>query len=270
MVNRETLAEWLRFQVEAGADEAIGAAPVDRYGLAEARPADPAPPARVTVAPLPERRVPAAAAASALASPAAAAASAREIAAGCATLDELRAALLAFNGCALKDTATQLVFADGNPAAKVMLVGEAPGRDEDRIGRPFVGESGQLLDRMLAAIGLDRGSVYITNIIPWRPPGNRHPSQDETTACAPFAERHIELVGPRVLVLLGGVSAGTLLQRSDGITRLRGRWHEYQSTTGPIPAMPTFHPAYLLRQPALKRESWRDLLAIKDKLASLA
>ena len=264
MVAEGTARDWLRFLVEAGADEAIGTEPVNRYRQPE--PAAPAPSLVPPPGP-PPRRVPAAAAATALAPPDAAAASARERAAACRTLAELKQALLDFDGCALKDTATQLVFADGNPQASVMLVGEAPGRDEDRMGLPFVGESGQLLDRMLATIGLDRASVYITNIITWRPPGNRHPSQEEITACAPFALRHIELVGPKLLVLLGGVSAGTLLNRSEGITRLRGRWHEYKTGTGIIPAMPTFHPAYLLRQPALKRESWRDLLAIKDKLS---
>jgi DNA polymerase len=263
MVGREILAEWLSFQVDAGADEAIGAEAIDRYRAPPpAAAAEPDPPMPVA----PPRRMPTAAAATALEPAGAAAASAQQRAQACGSLTELRQALLEFDGCALKDTATQLVFADGNPQAAVMLIGEAPGRDEDRTGLPFVGESGQLLDRMLAAIGLDRTSVYITNIVPWRPPGNRHPSQDETTACAPFAARHIELVAPKLLVLLGGVSAGTLLGRSEGITRLRGRWHEYRSTAGIIPAMPTFHPAYLLRQPALKRESWRDLLEIKDKL----
>ena len=269
MAEHGTLHEWLRFQVEAGADEAIGGEPVNRYRTSlPAAPASTAASAAAAVEAV--RRPPAAAAATALAPPAAAAASARERAQACDTLAALRRALLDFDGCALKDTATQLVFADGNPAAPVMLVGEAPGRDEDRLGLPFVGESGQLLDRMLAAIGLDRTGVYITNIVSWRPPGNRHPSQEETTACAPFVMRHIELVAPRILILLGGVSAGTLLGRSEGITRLRGRWHEYKATTRTIPAMPTFHPAYLLRQPALKRESWRDLLAIKDKLDEIA
>lgn len=186
----------------------------------------------------------------------------------CHTVAELSAALQNFEGCALKKTATQLVFADGNPEAAVMLVGEAPGREEDRMGLPFVGESGRLLDRMLAAIGLDRNSVYITNVVFWRPPGNRHPSQEETTVCAPFARRHVALVKPKVLVLLGGVAAQTLLDTSEGITRLRGRWFTYPGPDQPIPALPTFHPAYLLRQPALKRAAWQDLLAIKAKIAS--
>ncbi len=190
------------------------------------------------------------------------------IAERCRTIAALRAALQDFEGCALKKTAAQLVFADGNPEAEVMLVGEAPGREEDRMGLPFVGESGRLLDRMLAAIGLDRNSVYITNVVFWRPPGNRHPSQEETTVCAPFARQHVALVKPKVLVLLGGVAAQTLLDTSEGITRLRGRWFAYPGPDRAIPALPTFHPAYLLRQPALKRAAWQDLLAIKAKIAS--
>jgi DNA polymerase len=187
------------------------------------------------------------------------------------TLEALRTALEQFEGCPLKHTATNLVFADGNPAARVMIVGEAPGADEDRIGRPFVGVSGQLLDRMLGWIGLDRTSVYITNVLFWRPPGNRTPTQAEIAACLPFVERHIELVSPDILVLAGAASAKTLLARNEGITRLRGRWMLYESSgmTRPVPAMAIFHPAFLLRQPAQKREVWRDLLAIRDKLDSL-
>jgi DNA polymerase len=193
---------------------------------------------------------------------------AREAAAGCQTLDELRQALAAFDGCALRETAMNLVFADGNPEADLMLVGEGPGAEEDRMGLPFVGPSGKLLDRMLAAIGRDRTSAYITNIVPWRPPGNRNPSTDETTACLPFTERHIQLIQPKVLVLLGSTAAGTLLERREGITRLRGRWHVYDKTEPAVDTMPTFHPAYLLRQPAQKRRAWQDFLAIKARLNS--
>jgi DNA polymerase len=184
------------------------------------------------------------------------------------SLSELRAALESFDGCPLKATATNLVFADGNPRARVMLVGEAPGADEDRIGRPFVGVSGQLLDRMLAAIGLDRTSVYITNTIFWRPPGNRTPTPAETAACLPFVERHIELVAPEVLVLAGNAAAKTLLLRNEGITRIHGRWFEYQSAgmSRPVPTMPIYHPAYLLRSAGQKRDAWRDLLLIRDRL----
>ena len=199
---------------------------------------------------------------------------ARTRAAAAATLPDLRAAVEAFEGCALKETATHTVFADGADGARAMFIGEAPGADEDRIGRPFVGVSGQLLDRMLAAIGLSRSlNAYITNILFWRPPGNREPSSEEIALCLPFVMRHIELVRPKVLVFLGGPSAKTLLGRAEGITRLRGKWQEFR-TQGmlergepPIAAMAMFHPAYLLRTPGAKREAWRDLMALKARLA---
>jgi uracil-DNA glycosylase len=256
----------LRWLVEAGADEAIGEGPVDRYAQA-ARPVMPVPaapmPARVpAVTGLAEAPIPA---------PAAALQSARALAAAAKSVAELKEALAAFDGCALKRTATRLVFADGNPEAKVMLIGEAPGADEDRAGLPFVGVSGQLLDRMLGAIGLDRRSAYITNVIFWRPPGNRQPTPAEIATCLPFVERHIELAAPEILVLVGGASAKTLLARSDGITKLRGRWFSYESAgmSRPVPTMPTYHPAFLLRQPAQKREAWRDWLAIAERLATI-
>jgi len=182
------------------------------------------------------------------------------------TLDELRAILDKFEGCALKSTAGQLVFADGNPEARVMLVGEAPGRDEDIEGLPFVGRSGKLLDRMLAAIGLDRTSVYIANIVPWRPPGNRTPTPQESQICLPFILRQIELADPDILVCLGGPSAQTLLGIKDGITKTRGRWFAFETGKREIRAMPTFHPAFLLRSPLQKRFAWRDFLAIKKAL----
>lgn len=194
------------------------------------------------------------------------------MAAAAATLDELRAAVGRFEECALKRTATNTVFADGNPKAPLMFVGEAPGADEDLRGLPFVGKAGQLLDRMLAAIGLNREHAYITNILFWRPPGNRQPTSGEIAACLPFVERHIELVSPEVLVLLGGTAAKTLLARSEGIMRLRGRWFDY-STPGlarPVPALATFHPAYLLRSPGQKRQAWQDFLAVKDRLATVS
>jgi uracil-DNA glycosylase family 4 len=193
------------------------------------------------------------------------------LAAGATTLAELKAIVEAFEGCALKAMATKTVFADGNPEAKIMLVGEAPGAEEDLQGKPFVGLSGQLLDRMMAAIGLDRTQVYIANMLPWRPPGNRQPSSQELTQCLPFIQRQIELVKPQVLVLVGGVAAKTLLGRTDGIMRMRGQWHPYQ-TTGletPIAATAIFHPAYLLRSPGQKREAWKDLLMIQDKLNTI-
>jgi DNA polymerase len=198
------------------------------------------------------------------------AALARQLAAGASTLEELRAAMAGFDGCNLKSTAKNLVFADGNPQASLMLVGEAPGRDEDLEGLPFVGRSGRLLDRMLAAIGYDRNSVYIANVIPWRPPGNRAPTPHETEICRPFIERQIELVNPKVLVNLGGPSAKTLLDTSEGILRLRGNWRVHTTRSGvAIPAMPTLHPAYLLRTPAHKRLAWRDFVDVKVKLREL-
>ena len=184
------------------------------------------------------------------------------------TLDELRAILDKFDGCALKATATRLVFADGNPQARVMFVGEAPGRDEDIEGLPFVGRSGKLLDRMLAAIGLDRTSVYIANIVPWRPPGNRTPTPQESQICLPFILRQIELADPDVMVCLGGPSAQTLLGIKEGITKTRGRWFSFDTGKREIRAMPTFHPAFLLRSPLQKRFAWRDFLAIKKALGS--
>ena len=265
----------LLWQLEAGADEAIGERPEARLGKlgAKERPLEPAagaarlasqPPAAAASPPV--RRPPAA-----LAPPADAVRNARELASAAQTLEELKAALTAFEGCALKETATNLVFADGNPATKLMLVGEAPGADEDRQGKPFVGVSGQLLDRMMAAIGLDRSHFYITNVLFWRPPGNRQPTAGEIAACLPFVERHIELVDPEILVLVGGSSAKTLLGKSEGIMRLRGQWFPYQSAAmaRPIPALAIYHPAYLLRAPAQKRDAWRDLLGLKERLRSL-
>jgi DNA polymerase len=193
---------------------------------------------------------------------------AREAAKSAATLDELRALLEGFQGCGLRATATQLVFADGNPDARVMFVGEAPGYEEDQSGKPFVGRSGKLLDRMLAAIGLDRSTAYIANVVPWRPPGNRTPTPQETAICLPFIRRQIELVDPDVLVCLGGPSAQTLLGVRDGITRMRGRWFPYDTGTREIRAIATFHPAFLLRSPLQKRLAWRDFLAIKKALAA--
>ncbi len=192
---------------------------------------------------------------------------AREAARSAGTLEELREILGRFEGCALRGTANKLVFADGNPQARVMFVGEAPGRDEDIEGLPFVGRSGKLLDRMLHAIGLDRTSAYIANIIPWRPPGNRTPTPQESQICLPFIQRQIELANPDILVSLGGPSAQTLLGIKDGILKTRGRWFTYNTGTREIRAIATLHPAYLLRQPLQKRLAWRDFLAIKKALS---
>jgi DNA polymerase len=191
---------------------------------------------------------------------------ARDLAAGAASLDDLQACLAAFEGCNLKLTAKKLVFADGNPEARLMFVGEAPGRDEDLQGKPFVGRSGQLLDRMLGAIGLDRSSAYIANVVPWRPPGNRTPTPQETEICKPFIVRQIELVNPDVLVFLGAASAKTLLGVQDGIRKMRGRWMTYPGGGKEIAAIATYHPAYLLRSPLEKRLSWRDFLSIRSRL----
>jgi uracil-DNA glycosylase len=191
---------------------------------------------------------------------------AREAAKRAASLEDLRALLEAFEGCTLRATATQLVFADGNPKARLMFVGEAPGSEEDMTGRPFVGRSGKLLDRMIEAIGLDRSSVYIANVVPWRPPGNRTPTPQETAICLPFIRRQIELADPNILVCLGQPSTQALLGTKEGITRTRGRWFNYDTGTREIRALATLHPAYLLRQPLQKRFAWRDFLAIKKAL----
>jgi DNA polymerase len=197
---------------------------------------------------------------------AAAVASAREAARSAGTLDELEALLEAFDGCPLKATAKSTCFYRGNPAARIMVIGEAPGRDEDLVGKPFVGRAGQLLDRMLAAIELGEADVHITNIVYWRPPGNRTPTPEEAQACRPFLERQMELVAPDVILTLGGPAAKALLDTSDGILKLRGRWREITVGARTVRLMPTLHPAYLLRQPEAKRQTWRDLLQLKIAL----
>ncbi|WP_374371372.1 uracil-DNA glycosylase [Dongia sp.] len=274
-----TALQLLSFYIEGGADTAIAPEPQSRFGQSGAPWAEPAAipqtqPAIARPAAAAQRVVPSPAASPRIAATAdlALAQSAREAAREAASLDDLKSALLRFDGIAsLRQHATNLVFADGNPAARVMLVGEAPGADEDRLGKPFVGVSGQLLDRMLAAIGLDRTTFYITNTCFWRPPGNRKPTEAELVAQAPFVQRHIELINPAVLVLVGASAAHTLLGTNDGITRLRGRWFDYKSDglAQPIPALPIFHPAFLLRQPAQKRETWADLLKLKTRLAEI-
>ena len=274
----------LGWYLEAGVDEAIGPEPVDRFadtrspapvqGAAADANAHPGirPTARPATGPTPAPRPQLAATPDGPTGAARAAAhsAAHSAADGADSLEALHAAVLAFDGCGLKVTATNTVFSDGVAGAPVMIVGEAPGADEDRAGKPFVGVSGQLLDRMLASIGLDRGrNVYISNVLPWRPPGNRNPTEGEMGACLPFIRRHIELAAPRVLVLVGGTSAKTLLDRGEGITRLRGRWFDWQGPAGgpPIPTLATYHPAYLLRSPGQKASAWKDLLALKRWLA---
>lgn len=194
---------------------------------------------------------------------------AREAAASATSLGELNGILAGFTGCNLRQTAKSLVFADGNPEARLMFVGEAPGREEDEAGVPFVGRSGQLLDRMLAAIGLDRSAAYIANVVPWRPPGNRTPTPQETEICKPFIERQIALASPDILVLLGAAPAAALLGTSDGILKMRGRWFDYQAAGKTIKVLATLHPAYLLRQPQQKRLAWRDFRDLKRRYAEL-
>ena len=277
---RPDLRELLAFYADAGVDEPLDEEPVNRFEL----------PAPTAAAPRSLAEVPASRSEpQASANPAnerqaailasrpravvpdeAQAGLARELAAKAATLDELREAMASFDGCNLKFTAKSTVFAEGNPQAALMLVGEAPGRDEDIEGVPFAGKAGQLLDRMLAAIGLSRSEVHIANVLPWRPPGNREPTPHETEICRPFIERQIELVNPKVLVNLGGLSAKILLQASEGILRLRGNWHSHTTASGiAIPAMPTLHPTYLLSSPNHKKLAWRDLLEVKMKLREL-
>jgi uracil-DNA glycosylase family 4 len=243
------LLEW---QIELGAIDAIGDAPVDRYGLPDLPPwSARAKQAATAVTPGLAEEV--------VADPVA---EARAAARGAATLDDLRAALAAFEHCELKKGARNLVFCDGVPGARVMLIGEAPGRDEDREGRPFVGRAGQLLDRMLAAVDLSRESlVYITNVLPWRPPHNRDPKPEEIAMMVPFLQRHVELAAPDVLVLMGNHSCQAVLGRR-GILRLRGTWTEGFGK----PALPMTHPAYLLRTPLAKREAWADLLSLQARL----
>jgi DNA polymerase len=261
----------LTLQRDWGADEGLSDDPVDRFAsrpavaLVEPRPAEPASPTRVS--PISASPVPALP--RGVARPAATQATA--LAAACTTLNALRAAIAGFEGCALRDTATNLVFSDGNPAARIMLVGEAPGAEEDRAGLPFVGASGQLLDRMLGSIGLDRSQVLITNILPWRPPGNRTPSETEIAVCLPFVLRHIALVAPEVLLLLGATSVRAITGNTQGIRRLRGQWQSLvvPGLDRPVPALPTYHPAYLLRTPLAKREAWADLLDLQNRLSSI-
>jgi DNA polymerase len=249
-ITRAAMIEALAWQVELGADEAIGDLPVNRFDVPEPR--RPERPAPAAAPPPPATEQPGTAA----------------IAAACTDLAGLRAAMAEFEGCALKLGARNLVFADGNPAARLMVIGEAPGRDEDLAGLPFVGRSGQLLDRMLAAIGLGRraedpaSSVYITNTLPWRPPSNREPSADEVAMLLPFLHRHIELKAPAALLLVGSAAVRTLMQTTEGITRMRGRWLDWRG----VPVIATFHPAALLRDSLKKREAWADLLALKARL----
>ena len=252
----------LQWYALAGVERAVDHAPHDRYRENAPAPPSAAPPSAAAAPVAPPSPPPLSPA------PGDTPWTAQDMAAGCGSLEELTAAVRAFDGCALKRTATNTVIGDGNPGAKLMIVGEAPGAEEDRQGLPFVGPAGRLLDRMLAAIGLDRSAVYITNMLPWRPPGNRSPTDEELALCQPFLERQVELIAPRILVLVGGIAAKALLNRREGITRLRGRWFPFSTPRmeGTVEATATFHPAYLLRRPQAKREVWRDLLEIEARI----
>ena len=255
--------EWYR---AVGVDLAVGEEPVDRFAASQM--------ARPRQAPPQQAAMPAAAAERPALPPANAAglnadpSEARTLAASAQTLEQLQTILNGYDGCALKLRATQLVFADGNPQADIMLIGEAPGSEEDRIGKPFVGRSGQLLDRMLAAIGLDRTKVYIANTVPWRPPGNRTPTPEEIALCLPFLHRQVELVAPRIIVTLGGPAMQTVFQTTAGILKSRGQWRELTVGNHTAQAIATLHPAYLLRQPLQKQHAWRDMLSLKRRIAT--
>ena len=263
------LLEWYR---EAGIEEATADVPIDRYAAAESAPVRTAPARPPMPPPAEARPAPAVAAVRSAAAPPDTAEgvirTAVKLAEAARSVAELRDAVAAFEGCPLRKTATNLVFADGAPDAKVIFIGEAPGAEEDRQGVPFVGPSGRLLDRMLTSIDLDRTEIMISNTVFWRPPGNRSPTTIEVATCAPFVEKLIELVNPRILVALGGPSAKSLLGQTMGIGRLRGKWFAYSTPrmARPIDAAAMFHPAYLLRSPLQKREAWRDLLALRDRL----
>jgi uracil-DNA glycosylase family 4 len=255
----------LEFLMAAGIDITVGDDPVNRLqpppapAIPESRVEEPAA-APAPVVATPSRPAPTA--------PDDAIMQARLQARAAQSLDDLAAIMAKFDGCALKATASRLVFADGNPQARVMIIGEAPGREEDETGRPFVGRAGQLLDKMLKAIGLDRTGVYIANVVPWRPPGNRTPTPQEVAICLPFIHRQIELAAPDFLLTMGAPATQNLTGRRDGILRLRGQWFEVENGSRKIPTLATLHPAYLLRQPAQKALAWRDLRALRARLVA--
>jgi uracil-DNA glycosylase family 4 len=274
VVAREDLESLLRWYVDQGIDEAIGEDAIDRFAAPASQPTPLPVQQRAPAAPTPIRPAPAAVAPPRgpvpIESPQLVE-DARALAQRCNSVEELEAAVRAFEGCALKRTAKNTVFADGVAGSPVMVVGEAPGADEDRLGKPFVGVSGQLMDRMFEAIGMSRErDLYITNILFWRPPGNRTPTLAEQAICMAFTRRHIELARPKVLVLAGGTAAKSVLDTTEGIMRLRGKWTSLSLDDGSrVPTLPTFHPAYLLRTPASKRQSWSDLLSLDKKLREL-
>jgi uracil-DNA glycosylase family 4 len=273
-IAREDLESLLRWYVDQGIDETIGEEAIDRFAAPAPQSAPQPVQQQAPAAPTPIRPTPAATAP--LRGPVPIESpqlveDARALAQRCNSVEELEAAVRVFEGCALKRTAKNTVFADGVVGSPVMIVGEAPGADEDRLGKPFVGVSGQLMDRMFDAIGMSRErDLYITNILFWRPPGNRTPTLAEQAICMAFTRRHIELARPKVLVLAGGTAAKSVLDTTEGIMRLRGKWTSLNLDDGSaVPTLPTFHPAYLLRTPASKRQSWSDLLSLDKKLREL-
>lgn len=253
-LSAEQLLQWL---VTAGADEPVGNEPVDRFAVQSFLPAKKQQPAEPVFAPLP-LPTPAEEMFPSISGP--------SPAQSVSTLEELKKAMADFNGCSLKSTATNMVFGSGDPNARLMIIGEAPGAEEDKQGLPFVGASGHLLDLMLTSIGLKRQDIYITNILPWRPPANRKPSESEIALFTPFVRRHITLVRPEILLLLGGSAVSALMGTNTGITKTRGRWMTYSDGDFSADIMASFHPAYLLRTPGQKKLAWRDLQAVRAKL----
>jgi len=266
-LSQAEIIDCLRQHIEAGCTDMLADEPVNHY-QATAETLTPPPPAQ----PMAQPTTQAAAMAEPMTPPLsadAASSEAAQLAKAATSLAELQAAMAGFDGCHLKTTAKNLVFCDGIEGARIMLIGEAPGQDEDRQGKPFVGRSGQLLDMMLASIGISRAeNLYISNVVPWRPPGNRTPSADEIALCKPFIARHIELAKPDILLLVGNISNKTLLDTETGITKLRGQWQSYTADGLEIPALPLLHPAYVLRRPETKADFWADLCRLKEKLAA--
>ncbi|MCS6761907.1 MAG: uracil-DNA glycosylase [Candidatus Devosia symbiotica] len=262
-LNHDEMLAVLDWYRAAGVDIAVGEVPVDRF--AHRIPAHAPPVGAAPVVDGPARVERAQDAPVIGGDPS----KARSLAASAQTLEELQAMLGAYDGCGLKLRATQLVFADGNPQADIMLIDEAPGAEEDRQGKPLVGKSGQLLDRMLAAIGLDRSKVYIANTVPWRPPGNRTPTPEEMALCLPFLHRQVELVAPRIVMTLGGPAMQTIFDIRTGIIKMRGKWASLSIGQHQVEAIPTLHPAYLLRNARAKEQAWADMLSLKLKLITL-
>lgn len=261
LLNSDELLSVLDWYRAAGVDLAVGEEPVDRF--AQKPPSPVAMPARAQAQ---QQAVPTAPPPGPVGGDPAAA---RQLAAAAASLEELRTSLESYDGCGLKFRATQMVFGDGNPSAKIMLIGEAPDADEDREGKPFVGRTGQLLDRMLAAIGLDRTKVYITNTVPWRPPGSRPATPEEMDLCLPFLHRQVELVAPKLIMTFGGPAMQTVFKSTNGIIKMRGKWQDVSIGGHTAPALPTLHPAALLRNPSAKQQAWQDLLSLRARITEM-